>query len=156
MAYDDISVTSAKNAIINCKNSLNYTKSQAILSGLNVSTYWDAESRTTFSNGIDLLINTKYKDLETYLDKCLTSLDYIEEYKGVQSDVDYYNDQINRKNQELDNKRYRYYCLSNKNSMEAYRLKSEMNDLSNDIDDLEYERDNSVEKLQEIEKNIIV
>lgn len=154
MAYENVSVTSARSAINSCLDTLNCSKSEAILSGLDVSTYWNASSRSTFSKAIDLLINTKYSNLKAYLNKCLTNIDNIENYKEVQSDVDSYNDQISRKSAELDNKRYRYYCLSNQDSAEGYRLKSEMNDLSDEIDNLKYYRDECIDNLEEIKKNI--
>ena len=143
MAYENVDVDRAKNAINNCLNSIKHTASSNMITDLPSNNNWVAESKSTFVGALDKLVNTRYSELETYLKKCLQTLDKISSYKSLQSQNATLNSQINSKTTEYNNTKYKYNKLDDKTTTEAKNLKSKMESLDREIRNLKSKRDDN-------------
>lgn len=81
MNFDSVNVASLKNAINSCKSSIDYSKSEQIISDIASNSVWNAKSKENFSKALNKLINEKYKKLEKKLDECMQLAGGIEKHK---------------------------------------------------------------------------
>lgn len=87
MAFKNVSASSLKQAVNACKNSIDYGTSKYILNNLS-NNVWEAESKNTLKNALKKLIDTRYKELEDYLNKCSEVVKLIEQYKEVEEKIE--------------------------------------------------------------------
>ena len=154
MAYENVDVTRAKNAINQCLNSINHTASSDLLSSLSGSTNWVADSKKNFSNAVDTLVNTRYRELEAYLKKCLTNLDNIEKVQQMQSQNASYSNQISAKEQELRTMNSKYNAMADKSTYEAQTLKNKIERTKTEIRDLNNKKSNNDSSLSNVNRSI--
>lgn len=156
MAYENVDVTRARNAINQCLNSINYNNSSNILNDSKDNKNWNADSKTTFRTALDTLVNTRYKELKDYLNQCLTTINNIEKYKNLQSQNATYDSQIRTKSAELSTQQSKYRKLDDKSTAEAKNIKSKIDKLEREIKDLKNKRENNSSDMVDVNKNIIV
>lgn len=93
---------SAKNAINQCIDSISYTYSNDVVNnGGILKTNWDANANSIYTNALNKLINTRYKELKDELNKCLSLLDNMSNIEKLEEESAYYTNQITYKNSEL-------------------------------------------------------
>lgn len=156
MAYENIDVTSARNSINNCLNSLTHSTSDNFLSTLPSSTNWVADSKDTFVAAINKLVNVRYKELEDYLKQCLTSLDYISKIQELQAQ--------NKKNVsiiladqiELETQKTKYNGYEDKSTAEAKKVKARIDSLEKEIANKKKENDNNTTNINSYNKNVVL
>lgn len=85
MAFENINVTSLRNAINSCKNSLDKTTIQELSNNISNQNVWQSDSQNNLKNALNKLSNTRYKVLEDKLNEYLKIADYIEEYQILNS-----------------------------------------------------------------------
>ncbi|MBR3117107.1 MAG: hypothetical protein IKF36_04460 [Bacilli bacterium] len=154
MAYENVDVSRAKNAINNCLNSLNHPSSDNFLSTLPGNTNWVADSKNTFVSAVDKLVNVRYKELKDYLNQCLTTLDNIEKYQNLQSQNATYNSQLSSKNNELNIHRNNYRNMNDKTTSEAKNLKNKIDRLETEIRDLNRKINSNKDDMSNINRSI--
>ena len=86
MAFENIDVSSLKNAIISCKNSLNHSTSQNLISQISESGIWQSDSQKKLINALEKLNNVRYKELETKLNNYLGMVSLIEEHQTLEKE----------------------------------------------------------------------
>ena len=154
MAYENVDVGSAKTAINQLKSSINYNSSKQILNDLGSNESWSANSKNNLKNAINTLINTRYKDLENYLEKCMTNLSKIESVKQMQAQNASYEGQINSKRTEYNNAKRQYDSMPDKSTPEAIRLKTKIDQLNRDINNLQNEKNKNGSNLASAQNGI--
>ena len=154
MAYESVDVTRAKNAINNCLNSIRHETSSDIINNLPNNSNWVADSKTTFTGAVGKLVNTRYKDLEDYLKKCLTTLDNIQSYKDLQSQNDTINYQINSKTNELNNLKYIYNKMNDKTTADAKNTKTRITNLEREIRNLNSKKEDNSGDMSRLNNSI--
>lgn len=87
MAFENINVSSLKNSLLSCKNSLNHSVSKNLIGEISNSNVWQSDSKNTLKTALEKLNNVRYKELEEKLDVCLNITSYIEEYKALQDEI---------------------------------------------------------------------
>lgn len=87
MAFKNVNVSSLKQSISSCKDAIDYSTTKYIINNLS-SNVWEAESRNTLKNALNKLIDTRYKELEDYLNKCSEVIRLIEQYKEVEEKIE--------------------------------------------------------------------
>lgn len=82
MAYENVNVSSLKNALSSCKSSLNCTTSKTLKTdAMNIS-IWYSESRSTFNKAV-CRITDYYGELESKIDHYLGLADKIQRYQDL-------------------------------------------------------------------------
>ena len=156
MAYENVDVSRAKNAINNCLNSIRHAASDDIISQVPGSTNWVSDSKSTFVSAVDKLVNTRYKELVDYLNKSLKTLDQIDNYKKLQTQNASYDSQIRSKSSELNTLRNKYNRMDDKSTTEARNTKTKIDRLDREIRDLNNKKSNNSNDMGSINKNISI
>jgi len=94
MAFESVNVASLKQSINACINSINYNSTNEIITSISNDNVWQTGARDNAKKALNRLVGTNYKQLTDYLNKCLTIVSYIEQYKEEQNKVQSYNSQI--------------------------------------------------------------
>ena len=84
--YSKINISSARTAINYIINNLNYSASKNIIDSLSDSTYWQGNSKLTFTKALNKQKDTNYKKLEQKLDDYLIIINYMESWQQLNSD----------------------------------------------------------------------
>lgn len=100
MAFENVDVASLKSALNTCKNNLNHSTTDSIISNLS-SNSWMADSKTNLKKALEKLVNTRYKNLSDKIDEYLTAAGYIQEYKDLDAENDSLEQQIASLNSNL-------------------------------------------------------
>ena len=82
MAYENVNVSSLKNALSSCKSSLNYSTSNNLKSDAMNASVWDSDSKTTFNKAVNQITNY-YGELESKIDHYLGLADKIQRYQDL-------------------------------------------------------------------------
>lgn len=99
MAFENINVASLRNALSQCKNSINYSKSEELIQDISV---WQCDSKNKLKEALIKLTSGRYKDLENLLNDYLYAVNYIEEYQNLQKE----NESLEREYSSLSNRLY--------------------------------------------------
>ena len=102
MAFENVNVTSLKNALMQCKNSINYETSKELINSLSNFGIWQSDSQKKLVNAIELLSTDRYNQLEKKIDDYLQVAHYIENYKSLEEE----NLTLNKQYASLNNKLY--------------------------------------------------
>lgn len=132
MAFENVNVTSLRNALNNCEDRINYSRSKELINNISNPNVWQSDSQPILKEALEKLINVRYKDLEGKLEDYKLACNYIEEYqelakqnqnllatnKSLQRDL--YNDD-NEKNSSIERKinNNKGQINSNENRMEV-------------------------------------
>lgn len=154
MAYEKVNVTSLRNSINTCLNSLSKSSSKAIIDELSRNDKWCGESKETFKKALETLINTRYQELEDYLNQCLSNVDQIENYQNAAAEKSSYNYQISGLNKQLD----ALQTKKNNATDEATKtsLQKQINETKTKISNLESQSSSSESNMNEYANNIII
>ena len=95
MAFESVNVSSLRSALMQCKNSINHSTTNNLISNISNPNVWQASSQTTLKNALTKLENERYKDLENKIDSYLVVVSYIERYKNLQSENNSLENQYN-------------------------------------------------------------
>lgn len=102
MAFENVNVTSLKNALMQCKNSINYETSKELINSLSNFGIWQSDSQKKLVNAIELLSTDRYNQLEKKIDDYLQVVHYIENFKSLEEE----NLTLNKQYASLNNKLY--------------------------------------------------
>lgn len=94
MAFENVSVVSLKSAINSCKQSINYSVTNELISNISSGNVWNFSAKDNLKRALNTLCNTRYKDLIACLDKCSNVVSYIEQYKEKELEIRGYQSQI--------------------------------------------------------------
>lgn len=83
MAFESINVSSLRNALTSCKNTINHNYTDEIIGNITNSNIWKCNSRDTLSKALSTLSTKRYKALEDRIDKYLEATSKIEKYKRL-------------------------------------------------------------------------
>lgn len=83
MSFENVNVTSLRNSINSCINSINYTNSKEIINRITNNDVWSTASRDNLSKSLTKLIENRYEVLENKLTNYLKIADKIEEYQRL-------------------------------------------------------------------------
>ncbi len=83
MAFENVNVSSLKNSINSCIDSINYSSSKEIIGKISSNNIWQASSRDNFKRALTKLVDVRYKNLEKKLKDYLKIADMIEEYQKL-------------------------------------------------------------------------
>jgi len=86
MAFESVNVSSLRSALMQCKNSINHSTTNNLISSISNPNVWQSSSQTNLKNALTKLENERYKDLENKIDSYLVVVSYIERYKNLQSE----------------------------------------------------------------------
>lgn len=118
MAFEGVNVTSARNALNSCMNTISYSKTSQIISNIQNNDIWNTSSRDVLNEALNKLINIKYKDVKEKINLYLTTVGLIEQYQNLQNQL---ND-VNNKIKELENK-----LTTEKSNKRTYEKNKEKN-----------------------------
>ena len=140
MAFENVNVVSLRNALNNCEDRINYSRSKELINNISNPNVWQSDLQPILKEALEKLINVRYKDLESKLEDYKLACNYIEEYqelamqnqnllasnKSLQRDL--YNDE-NEKNTYVERKinNNKSQINSNENRMEV--LERQVNEL---------------------------
>lgn len=138
MAYENIDTASLRAALNDCLNTLDYSSSSSIISGL-TDDVWMGNSKNNLVGALDRLVNTRYKNVEAAINHYLSVVDAIEMYQNANKNVNSLESQKADKEQELKTEQ----AKSDKNQ-------SRINDLKSEIDSLTTQINNQKNEMNEI------
>jgi|GEM_PF-7024939 len=99
--FYNVDVIVLRDALNSCKSALNYEISKEILSELSSDEIWQAQAKKRFTEALDTLHNTRYKDLEQKIDAYLQIADQIEQYQNLEIQNEKLSKQIETYNNNL-------------------------------------------------------
>ena len=85
MAFEGINTAGLRSALNNCKNQLNYNYSNQLIGTLSGND-WISDSKNNLKGAVERLINVKYNNLISQIDRYLNVTSMIEKYKSLQAD----------------------------------------------------------------------
>lgn len=145
MAIQDINVTSLRNAINACLESLDCSYSTEIASSLASDSIWSGGAKANLKQALETLSETRYEELKNKLNSYLSVADSIENYQSVYSEIESLNEQVKYK--------------QNKLYVEDYKTnpdKNVKNSLTNDINSLRSDISSKRSELERIESSIVI
>ena len=83
MAFENVNVTSLRNALNNCEDRINYSRSKELINNISNPNVWQSDSQPILKEALQKLINVRYKDLEGKLEDYKLACNYIEEYQEL-------------------------------------------------------------------------
>lgn len=87
MTFENIDTQLLKNAINSCIESIDYSKSNQMISDITNNNVWQTSSRDNFKRSLENLVNVKYKNLEDKLRGYLKLVLEMEKYMEVSGDI---------------------------------------------------------------------
>lgn len=84
MAFESVNVTSLRNALNQCKNTINHSSTTELITSISNTSVWQSSSQKKLKTALTKLENERYKDLENKINKYLEVVSYIERYKELQ------------------------------------------------------------------------
>lgn len=100
MAFENVNVTSLRNALTQCKNAINHSTTNRLINNISNTSVWQSSAQSNLRNALTKLENERYNMLEHTINNYLKIVSIIEEYKKLE-----------KKNVSLKNQ---YSSLSNK------------------------------------------
>lgn len=94
MAFESVNVTSARNALNSCLNTISYSKSSRIYVNIQNNEIWNSSSRDVLKEALKTLTNIKYKELKDKINTYLLAINQIEGYQNAQASLNEVNNQI--------------------------------------------------------------
>jgi hypothetical protein len=86
MAFENVNVTSLKNAIVSCENAINYNSSLELIDAISNDNVWNTMVRNKLNEALSKLINSRYKELENKLNCYSRVALLIEQYKDLEKE----------------------------------------------------------------------
>jgi len=83
VALEEISVSSLRNSLNACKNSIDYGETSGIISSLSSDNIWDATAKNKLKSALNKLINDKYSKLNSEISNCLSAVNLISSYQDL-------------------------------------------------------------------------
>ena len=83
MAFENVNVVSLRNALNNCEDRINYSRSKELINNISNPNVWQSDSQPILKEALQKLINVRYKDLEGKLEDYKLACNYIEEYQEL-------------------------------------------------------------------------
>lgn len=84
MAFENVDVTSLRNALTQCKNSINHSITSDLINNISNSYVWQSLSQKKLKNALTKLENERYKNLENKIDSYFNIVSDIEKYQNLQ------------------------------------------------------------------------
>ena len=138
MAYENIDTASLRAALNDCLNTIDYSSSSSIISGL-TDGVWMGNSKNNLVGALDRLVNTRYKNVEDAINHYLSVADAIDIYQNANNNLNSLESQKSEKEQQLKIEQSK----SNKNQ-------SKIDTLQNEIDSLTTQINNQKNQMNEI------
>lgn len=86
MAFENVDVSSLRNALIQCKNSINYSTINELLNNISNVSIWQTSAQVNLKNALTKLANERYKNLEYKINSYFDIVSYIEKYQNLQNE----------------------------------------------------------------------
>lgn len=83
MAFENVNVVSLRNALNNCEDRINYSRSKELINNISNPNVWQSDLQPILKEALEKLINVRYKDLESKLEDYKLACNYIEEYQEL-------------------------------------------------------------------------
>lgn len=86
MAFEDVDVSSLRNALTQCKNSINHSTTDELTNNITNASVWQTSAQTNLKNALTKFENERYKDLENKINGYFNIVSYIEKYQNLQKE----------------------------------------------------------------------
>lgn len=149
MAFENVNPVSLRNAITQCKNAINHSKTDNLINDVSNSSVWQCSSQKNLKDALSKLRDKRYKELEKKLDEYANIASYISDYKDYEKE----NENLERKYNSLSNNLYYWgkkkdrwgnYLKDDKGNYKYgwilnYSVQNQMNDITKQIESNENE-----------------
>lgn len=95
MAFENVNPTSLRNALQSCKNTINHSISDELITSLDNNSVWESDAKKNLSDALETLSHTHYKALEGKIDDYLKATGYIETYQAKERENKNMRSQLN-------------------------------------------------------------
>ena len=85
MAFEDVDTSSLRNALKACKESIDYTSTNELISDISENNVWQTGSKDVLGKALQKLKNKRYKELEDKINNYLSLVTDIETYQSLAS-----------------------------------------------------------------------
>lgn len=86
MAFENVNVSSLKNALTQCKNSIDHSTTDELINNISNASVWQTSAQTNLKNALTKFGNERYKNLEDKINSYFDVVSYIEEYQTLQEE----------------------------------------------------------------------
>lgn len=84
MAFESVNTTSLRNALNQCKNSINHNTSKELINSISNKNTWESESQENLKRALTALNDVRYSELEETINNYLSIVNDIERYQTLQ------------------------------------------------------------------------
>lgn len=86
MAFENVNVSSLRNALTQCKNSINHNTTDELINSISNASVWKTSAQTTLKSALTKISNERYKNLENKINSYFDIVSYIEKYQNLQKE----------------------------------------------------------------------
>lgn len=86
MAFENVNVSSLRNALTQCKNSINHNTTDELINSISNASVWQTSAQTTLKSALTKISNERYKNLENKINSYFDIVSYIEKYQNLQKE----------------------------------------------------------------------
>lgn len=86
MAFENVDVSSLRNALTQCKNSINHSTTDELMNNISNASVWQTSAQTNLKNALTKFENKRYKNLENKINDYFNIVSYIEKYQNLQKE----------------------------------------------------------------------
>lgn len=86
MAFENVDVSSLRNALTQCKDSLNYKTTDELINSISNTSIWQSLAQKNLKNALTKLSNERYKKLEDKINSYFDVVSYIEKYQNLRKE----------------------------------------------------------------------
>jgi hypothetical protein len=114
MAFETVDVSSLKNSINSCKNSINHKTTDSLIESVSNNAVWQTDAKNNLKKSLERLNNERYNPLEQKLESYLAIASMIEEYQSLVKE----NDSLEKQYSSLQSRLYytEYYTTTSTDS----------------------------------------
>lgn len=87
MAFENVDVSSLRNALTQCKNSINHSTTDELMNNVSNISVWQTSAQTNLKNALTKFENERYKNLEDKINSYFTVASHIEKYQNLQKEI---------------------------------------------------------------------
>ena len=86
MAFESVNVASLRNALTQCKNTIDHSTTDGLINSVSNTSVWQTSAQSILKNALVKIKEERYRDLESKINEYFAISSYIESYQTLQKE----------------------------------------------------------------------
>lgn len=86
MAFESVNVASLRNALTQCKNTIDHSTTDGLINSVSNTSVWQTSAQSILKNALVKIKEERYRDLESKINEYFAIASYIESYQTLQKE----------------------------------------------------------------------